>query len=481
MRFRSCNCQNQAGVSYATGPTTCMASPAVLENIKSQLSNNAILSSADARLANLAGMLAIPSVGKTGFNDGVIYPPDEAPNLALDFSGTAQPSERFSLTLPSTPVTLNCLVLLVDFADNVGKQKPSHFDQLLFDRTNSNSMTTFYRELSFGKLTVQGAVTQWIRADYPYSYYTDGQSGTGNNFPHNTPGLLEETLNKYCSTNSLAPFDVNGDGYIDGLFLIHAGPGAETVSDPVQRKNMIWSHKWTLPHPFFNNGVKAYAYFTAPEDGKLGVFSHEFGHFLGLPDLYDTSYRSVGIGNWCLMSGGSWNGGGNQPARLSAWCLEKLGWIKPKTVAADAKVSLRSLESDAAACHRIAIGDASSKEYFLIENRQKTGRDARLPGHGLAVWHIDDTQSDNSNPLAYKVALIQADGQRDLEYNRNGGDGADLFPGTANVAAVNDTNAGHPHLRKNDGTRSGVSLSAIGEANGVVTVDIKFSPTGAGV
>ena len=59
-------------------------------------------------------------------------------------------------------------------------------------------------------------------------------------------------------------------------------------------------------------------------------------------------------------------------------------------------------------------GRQRREEYFLLENRQKT-RDAALPGHGLAIWHIDDTQSSNDNPLAYKVALVQADGRRDLE------------------------------------------------------------------
>jgi immune inhibitor A len=236
---------------------------------------------------------------------------------------------------------------------------------------------------------------------------------------------------------------------------------------------MIWSHKWTLPAAFKNNNVSAFAYFTAPEDGRLGVFSHEFGHFLGLPDLYDTSYRSFGIGDWCLMAGGSWNGDGNQPARMSAWCLATLGWVKPNNVASARSLSLPALETDKTACYRLWSGGKASKEYFLIENRQQKGRDAKLPGSGLAVWHIDETQSDNTNPLAYKVALVQADGKRDLEFSRNQGDGADLFSGSKSVTKLDDKGATHPHTRKNDGTATGVALSKIKVTKGVAGVSVK--------
>jgi immune inhibitor A len=361
----------------------------------------------------------------------------------------------------------------VDFPDNVGSEQPGHFEKLLFDQTNPNSMASFYKEMSFGTLTVTGQVTNWIRAANPYAFYTNGESGTGGSFPKNTPGLLQEVLQRYCQTNSLALFDDNGDGFVDGLFLVHAGGGAEAEPNPTRRKDMIWSHKWTLPSAFVNNNVRAYAYFTAPEDGQLGVFSHEFGHFLGLPDLYDTSYRSFGIGDWCLMAGGSWNGNGKQPARMSAWCLATLGWIKPNNVASARTLSLPALETDKTACYRLWTGGKASKEYFLIENRQQAGRDAKLPGSGLAVWHIDETQSDNTNPLAYKVALVQADGKRDLEFNRNEGDTGDLFPGSKKVTKLDDKGSGHPHTRKNDGTATRIALSNIKISKGVVQVSVK--------
>lgn len=477
MIIASCNCNTGDGISdYLDGPTACVAHPNVMKKIKKQIASGHVLSTADARVATLAGMLGIPAVGRTGFNDGVIYDPIGASTGGPMMTASARskpPTAALSLKKMSGKSTMHCLVLLVDFSDNVGQKPASDFQKLLFDATDPNSMRSFYNEMSFGKLDVTGVVTDWIRAAHPYSYYTAGESGTGSNYPQNTPGLLEEILNQYCAANSLAPFDVNGDGYVDGLFLIHAGGGAEAESDETKRADMIWSHKWTLRSKFVNNGVSAYAYFTAPEDGRLGVFSHEFGHFIGLPDLYDTSYRSEGIGNWCLMAGGSWNGAGNKPARMSAWCLANLGWTKPTDVKKPGKLTLKAHEVDKAASYRLWKGGKASKEYFLIENRQKKGRDAGLPGSGLALWHIDETQSDNTNPLAYRVALVQADGKRDLEFARNRGDDGDLFPGSKAVTGVNDTGGVHPHTRKNDGTASGVALSNVSEAAGVITVDVK--------
>jgi immune inhibitor A len=280
-----------------------------------------------------------------------------------------------------------------------------------------------------------------------------------------------DALTLFCQTDNLQRFDNDGDGYVDGIFLIHAGGGAEAESDPTKRPHKIWSHKWILPQPFVNQGVKVYAYSTEPEDGRVGVFAHEFGHVLGLPDLYDSTYRSKGIGNWCLMAGGSWGGGGNKPVRMSCWCLSKLGWLTPKVVKKAATLTLQPLAVDPNACYRPWSKGKVGSEYFLLENRQKTGRDGALPGSGLAVWHIDETQSSNTNPLSYLVALVQADGKRDLEFNRGSGDTGDLFPGAGGVTKLSDTTT--PSTHSNMGTPTGVALSQITESNGVVKLKVK--------
>ena len=474
----ACATDNGSAINadYAAGPTSCMAHPRVRDDIAKRVRQAQVLSTADARLAQGMGLLNMPSVGRTGWNDGVIYPLTDLP-VAAASRGKRSPSQR--VALPKAEGTMNCLVLLVDFSDNPGKTPPAHYEKLLFDPAHPGSMNSFYREMSYGKLNVTGQVTGWLRAPQPYSYYVDGQSGTGNRFPRNTPGLLQDALKLWTAKNSLKAFDVNGDGFVDGLFLVHAGAGAETQASAAKRNAMIWSHKWVLPTPFVNQGVKAFAYFTAPEDGRLGVFSHEFGHFIGLPDLYDTSYRSRGVGDWCLMAGGSWLGSGDEPARLSAWCLNTLGWIKPTTVKPSAtksgtRYSLPSLEQDAKACLRVWKGGTVGPEYFLLENRQQAGRDAQLPGHGLALWHIDERQADNTNPIAYRVGLVQADGKRDLELNANDGEAADLFPGANRVTSVADKTGLAPSTRSNDGTAAGISLSKITEKAGVVGVTVKI-------
>ena len=237
---------------------------------------------------------------------------------------------------------MHALALLVDFSDKEGTRPAKEFEKLLFAKSNSDSMTSFYKKLSYGAIEVTGEAVGYVRAPQPYSFYTADESGTGLNFPRNTPGLLRDALIVFCQNDNLKRFDTDGDGFVDGIFLIHAGGGAEAEPNATKRKNMIWSHKWTLPQPFVNQGVKVFAYSTEPEDGRVGVFSHEFGHVLGLPDLYDTTYRSHGVGNWCLMAGGSWGGGGNRPTRMSCWCLAKLNWIRPKVIKTKKSVTLRS-------------------------------------------------------------------------------------------------------------------------------------------
>jgi immune inhibitor A len=208
----------------------------------------------------------------------------------------------------------------------------------------------------------------------------------------------------------------------------------------------------------------------------MGVFAHEFGHVLGLPDLYDTSYRSRGVGDFCLMGSGSWGGGGERPTRLSAWCLAKLGFVRPRTVRRAERVELAPLAEDRRDCLRLPIGASRGPEYFLLECRRRAGRDAALPGGGLAVWHVDERQSANATAQAPLVALVQADGARDLERGRNAGDAGDLFPGAKVVRAFDDDTT--PGARARDGAPTGIALEALEETAAGISFRVRVG-TGA--
>ena len=153
---------------------------------------------------------------------------------------------------------------------------------------------------------------------------------------------------------------------------------------------------------------------------------------------------------------------------MSCWCLSKLGWIKPRVVTEKKLLQLDTLEEKKTECYRLWTKGATGPEYFLLENRQATGLDAALPGSGLAVWHIDERQSNNDDPLAYLVALLQADGKKDLELLNNSGDDGDLFPGDKRVAALDDNTT--PSTRSNMGSPSRVALTNIVMSGGIVTL-----------
>jgi immune inhibitor A len=442
-------------------PTQCIATEEVLRNIHEQVRANAPLSMGDSRLAALMGLVSSEVSLGAGFNDGVFYPPE--PRALLSQGPLAAPAPGRPLSGPRQG-TMHALALLVDFSDNPGTAMSQHFADLLFDASNPNSMTSYYRDISYGQLTVTGEATAWLRMPHPYSYYTNSQNGMGTSYPQNSQGLLYDALQVFCQRDSLSRFDADGDGYVDGVFLIHAGGGAEAEPDPKKRPNMIWSHKWTLPQAFTNSGVSVYAYSTEPEDGHVGVFAHEFGHVLGLPDLYDTSYRSRGVGDWCIMSGGSWGNQGYNPVRMSCWCLKELGWVTPQPIPLG-PISVDTLAKNPRMCYRIDCGSGDS-EYFLVENRQQTDRDTYLPGAGMTIWHIDETRPANDNPPYYRVGLVQADGRQDLETNANGGDSSDPFPGIQNVTAISDTT--NPNLRAHNGNSSGRALTQIIEVGGII-------------
>ncbi|HEX3014920.1 MAG TPA: immune inhibitor A domain-containing protein [Desulfobacteria bacterium] len=265
-----------------------------------------------------------------------------------------------ALPLDSTAQVGKILVLLVEFGQDPGPlagnlPQPAdpnrdywvanfdndHYTKMLFDKTpGANSLANFYLAQSDGRFSVDGKVYGWIKLPYSEAYYgADAAGGTDN---ANGPAwrIVQDAIKAAEKEGIQIPYkdyDADGDGYVDSLMVIHAGAGQEGGGG-AQGDNAIWSHSWFADYANLGfktaDGTMVGPYTIEPEDGAVGVFAHEYGHQLGLPDLYDTTYLGESsTGFYSLMSSGSWLGKplGTQPANLDIWSKMVMGWTPDLT------------------------------------------------------------------------------------------------------------------------------------------------------
>jgi len=235
------------------------------------------------------------------------------------------------------------------------------------------SMADYYREISYGKFNVEGKFVGWVEVSKKRAEYS---SGSGTSTGEKTK-LLTEAMDKLLAKDgkdSLKDYD--------GVFFIYAGGRVNTT-----RGGLYWPHRASVTH----NG-KRWPYFIVQEGGEsmndISVFCHEFGHMLGLPDLYARPEvpGMEGVGPWCAMS--QQNGQG-RPQHFSVWSKDQLGWVQPKVIdpRVKQKIVLSPIEDNPAECLKILVRQDGS-EYFLVENRKKKGFDAELPAEGLLIWRV---------------------------------------------------------------------------------------------
>lgn len=391
--------------------------------------------------------------------------------------------------------TLKPFVLLIDFVDNVAVKDTSEFSFLLFSKDfalSTGSFRDYYIENSYNTLELAGgAVYGWVRAPQTYAYYVNGQGGTGM-YPQNCQRMVEDALNIANAYIDFQEFDYDDNGSIDGMLVVHAGPGREeTGSD-----DDVHSHKWQLSSPKYYDGVRVYEYAMQPEihpGGSLidiGVFCHEFGHFLGAVDLYDYGYDSEGAGKWSVMASGSYLNNSQTPCHFDAYHKKILGFAPPVWIQSNqTNVEIPQVETDPV-IYRLAENASLLWEYFLVENKQRTGFDSYLPGAGLLIWHVDQNAGSGGHPNDYqwcpgdpptphyRAAVEQADGKWELEgcpgYT-NEGTGADLYPGSYDVRAFDDTTT--PSSRGYPDTSTQVAVWNISDSDSLMyaNLDVTWS------
>ena len=376
---------------------------------------------------------------------------------------------------------IRIIAICMQFPDEAALYPTSAVSDLL-NQPNYNSTGSFrdyFLANSYGKLRTQVDVFGWYTtALNRESYGRNLNNGTVNAaYNANVRNLVRQAIDSadIKGNANFALYDNDSNGSVEGIILFHAGYGAEQGLN-----GYIWSHRSSLPSTgapvkdgktirnYCVNPIKRNWSGTNTMVG-LGVLAHEFGHIMGLPDLYDTGDNSEGIGNYGLMGGCGWLNQERTPCQYESWSKDQFGWLNPIVINTGGDYELKHT-LDTAICYR--INTARANEYFLLENRQQKGWDRFLPSRGLAIWHINTQRTSlypgsntvNTDTAQLGVGLKQADGQRNLERGTNRGDAGDLYPGsTSNTSFNNFTNPSSKLHYKIGGVNqaSNVSISNI--------------------
>lgn len=330
----------------------------------------------------------------------------------------------------------NLLIVLVSFADRSFTFTRDDFDSLAaqpgYSRNGATgSVKDYYYDVSFGQLELNPVVVGPYTLSQPMAYY----GATGPSFSDINP---KEMVAEACALANnevdFTQFDMNNDGIVDAVHVIFAGAGEASTGED----DAIWPHRWSFyPSDEFNiefDGVRLKDYSCSAEimgagmDG-IGTICHEFGHVLGLPDLYDTDYegsggQATGINTWSIMASGSYNNFSNTPASFTAYEKYCLNWLQLDTLEVAGEYVLPPLMDSNKA---YIITSPYSDEFFIFENRRRISWDTYIPNDGGLIYHVkqEGDYNINSNPNYQKYDIEEADRDDSESTLAN-----DVFPST---------------------------------------------------
>lgn len=365
------------------------------------------------------------------------------------------------------------LIILAEFADS--KFKEGH-DQALYNRIANEqgfseegfrgSVKDYFRDQSQGQFGLDFDVVGICPLKNNAAYY--GRNLSDGEDAHAGEMVAEACLWASQQGIDFSQYDWDGDGEVDQVFVLYAGQGEAAGG----AASTIWPHMYYLSASDYGkaltlNGVTVDTYACSCElnmsgmlDG-IGTFCHEFSHCMGFPDLYDTNGGNwFGMGDYDLMSSGSYNGNSKCPAGYSAYEKAACGWMDLKDITSlegEQKVTgLKPLSEGGDAY--IMCNQADEDEYYIVENRQKTNWDAGLPDSGILITHVDfdqdiwDWNVPNSKGTYYvgnvehtndhqRLTMFHADGKQPTSSSRGHagelyGNGYSALTATTNPAST---------------------------------------------
>lgn len=320
-----------------------------------------------------------------------------------------------------------CLVILANFADT--KFKPEHtldlYKQIINGENYSDetlgfkgSVRDYFKAQSGGQFEIDFDVVGPV--DLPKGYAGYGKNdASGRDQAALVYPMVEDAVNlAKDQVTDWKQYDWDGDGLVEEVFVLYAGHGqAKYPQDP----DLVWPHKSAIDPMTVADGVKVSVYACSSELGAteaidgIGAFCHEFSHCMGLKDHYDINGRGYGTGFWDIMCFGCYNGNSFLPAEYNSYEKMFCGWKEPIVLNAEPQ-KIEGIKALAAGGDTyIFYNDGNENEYYMLENRQKTGWDAALPGEGLIVLHVDyskgawEDNQVNYNAARQRMTVIPAD------------------------------------------------------------------------
>ncbi len=346
------------------------------------------------------------------------------------------------------------LVILVNFKDVKFQEENTReaYDRMLngdnYDEYGGiGSAKQYFQDQSRGQYNPQFDVIGPVELPENMAFY-GGNDAYGED--KNIPSMILKACGEADTQFGVdfTKYDNNNDNEVDFVFFLYAGYGEHDSPD----ENTIWPHAFWLYEGYGRRfyvdekRINTYACtselsWDTKERAGIGTFCHEFSHVLGLPDLYEVTYTAniKTWGAWSLMDYGSYLNNGTTPPNYSAQERFFLGWLKPTILNKAQTIQLGNIVSNAACIitadgtHNLIGNDPKATTYFLLENRQQTGWDVGLPGHGMLVTRVQYSykawfdNAPNSSAIQ-RVDIIEADGKSGYSRNWANGKPGDAFP-----------------------------------------------------
>ena len=383
------------------------------------------------------------------------------------------------------------LCLLIDFSDATNTVPQANIINFCNADAytgygNNGSVKKYFQDNSNNLLTYTNIVTAYIRMAQPKSYYNDTSKGCGaqgNLLIQDAVAILKALPNYTAQiAPAMANLTVDGSGQAVACNVFFAG------GDSGLWNFGLWPHSWSL----YNVGAKTltagvsifnYQITNIGTSLELGTFCHENGHMLcDYPDIYDYDYDSTGgAGMFCLMNSG---GHGANPVQICAYLKRASGWATTVDLTSSSSLTASLTSSAGANFNRFYryVNPGVPTEYYLVENRQKSGRDANIPASGIAVWHIDELGDKDNQSMAYntfhqnyEVTLVQADNLWHFQSYANSGDTKDLYYSGNTAAAYSNmlSDATAPPARWWSGAVSGINFGPFSTSGTTMTFNVQ--------